>query len=89
LAAQCGIQNPIEKKHLVVDDLTYPYFIKTVEPYHAVYVLGWWGRMSIENPEEFLKKKSSAGLLSQCKWLPEPLLNKAIRDHDLCCLPAF
>ena len=89
LAAQCGIQNSSEKKHLVVDDLTYPYFIKTVEPYHAVYVLGWWGTMSIENPEEFLKKKSSAGLLSQCKWLPESLLNKAIRDHDLCCLPAF
>jgi hypothetical protein len=60
-----------------------------VEPYHAVYVLGWWGTMSIENPEEFLKKKSSAGLLAQCKWLPEPLLNKAIRDQDLCCLPAF
>jgi hypothetical protein len=41
------------------------------------------------HPEEFLKKKSSVGLLSQYKWLPEYLLNKAIRDQDLCCLPAF
>jgi hypothetical protein len=89
LSRECDLKDETSSKHLVVDDLTYPYFMKTREPYHAVYVLGWWGKMSIENPEEFLKEKGSGGLLSQCKWLPESLLGKAIRDQDLCCLRAF
>ena len=89
LAARCGIQDSNIKRHLVVDDLTYPYFINTVEPYHAVYVLGWWGKMSIPSPDEFLKARNSSGVLSQCKWLPESMLGKAFREGDLCCLPTF
>jgi len=89
LSEKCGLQNTIGKKHLVMDDLTYPYFMKTQEPYHAVYVLGWWGKMSIENPIEFLKSKGSCGIISQCHWLPEELLSRAVRDDDLCCLPEF
>ncbi|MFM8270634.1 MAG: hypothetical protein ACKN9V_10640 [Pseudomonadota bacterium] len=89
LADKCNLAGAGEKLHLVVDDLTYPYFMKTKEPYHAVYVLGWWGRMSIQDPEGFLKSRRSAGLISQCRWLPEQLLSKSVRDEDLCCLPAF
>lgn len=89
LAERCGLKNEPTLQHVILDDLTYPYFMKVRQPFHAVYVLGWWGRMSIYDPELFFRSRKSFGLLSQCKWLPDALLNKVVRDQDLCCVPSF
>lgn len=89
LADKCGLRKDNQVKHLVLDDLTYPFFVSTFQPYHATYVMGWWGKISIPDIENFLSQRESSGVLSQCKWLPDLLLKKAIRDGDLCCLPEF
>lgn len=89
LQKKCDIGQEQKLKHLIVDDLTYPYFWKSVEPYHAIYVMGWWGVKSISNPVEFFRKKQVPGYLAQCHWLPALIRRGAVRDQDLCCLPAF
>jgi len=89
LKKKCDIDQEQGLKHLIVDDLTYPYFWKSTEPYHAVYVMGWWGEKSISNPYQFFRQRGVPGYVAQCHWLPVLIRRGAVRDQDLCCLPAF
>lgn len=89
LSERCNVKTDESVWHLVVDDLTYPYFWQTKEPYHAVYVTGWWGRESIPDFQKFFEEKQVAGYLAQCHWLAPELRRKALRDKELCCLRSF
>lgn len=88
LSAQCNLENRPSTKHLVVDDITYPFFIKSVEPYHIGYITGFWS-IGISDLSLFLKTHQSAGLISQCKYLPTSLVSQSLKDGYFCCLPAF
>ena len=88
LESKCGLANTPSTKHLLVDDITYPFFIRTREPYHANYLTGYWA-VGIENLGSFLRERKSDGLICQCKFLPPDLLSKVYREGDFCCLPAF
>lgn len=88
LAKKCNLENESKVKHLVVDDITYPFFIKTKEPYHALYVTGYWS-MGIGDLKSFLKKRNSGGLIAQCKFFSEKVVSESHRAGDFCCLPAF
>jgi len=89
LRQKCKIAEAKSLKHFIVDDLTYPYFWQSQEPYHAIYVTGWWGEESISDLEGFFSERKVPGYLAQCHWLPPRLRSRAIRDRDLCCLAEF
>lgn len=88
LKSQCDLKKVTDLTHLVVDDKTYPYFWKSKEPYHALYVTGYWS-VGIDHLETFLRQRKSAGYLAACHYLPLDLAVRAKRVGDLCCLPAF
>lgn len=88
LANKCNLTNEPSSRHLVVDDITYSFFSKTNEPYHANYLTGYWS-VGIDDLESFLKKHRSDGLICQCRFLPNSLLSKSIQDERFCCISAF
>ena len=56
LAAQCGLHRGPNTRHLVIDDLTYPAFWDTNEPFHALYLPGDWVR-GIPSLSRFLEER--------------------------------
>ncbi len=88
LATACKLENTASNKHLILDDSTYPVFSKTKQPFHVLFVTGYWG-VGIENIDVFLKQKESDGLITQCRYLPDTLASKATRLGDFCCLAKF
>lgn len=89
LKTKCNLGAPEKLKHLVIDDKTYPFFWKSNEPFHALYVMRLIGWGVDEDTSIFLSKHQSAGIICQCRALDANLLAVAHREGDLCCLPAF
>lgn len=89
LALKCGIDSKTPLKHLVVDELSYPSFWKTEQPYLALFMF-WVETDAKENGiENFLKSRKSSGFIGVCRYLPPQLQMKAQKDQEFCCLPAF
>lgn len=88
LKRACRLEDLKSLKHLVVDDRTYPYLWQSQEPYHALYLTGYWS-VGIDNLESFLTERKSAGYLASCHYLPPNLAVRAKRSGDLCCIDSF
>ena len=89
LAAQCGLHRGPNTRHLVIDDLTYPAFWDTREPFHALYITGGYWDRGIPSLSRFLEERHVAGWITHCRFLPEDLRAVAKTDGLLCCLPPF
>ncbi|NBV50488.1 hypothetical protein EBR78_04610 [bacterium] len=84
LAQRCGIQDGPQTQHLVIDELTYPYFAKTKEPFFRV-VTG----THPEKLAEIMRRANSPGFIGQCQYLPLHYLSQAERIDNLCCISRF
>lgn len=84
LAQRCGIQDGPQTQHLVIDELTYPYFAKTKEPFFRV-VTG----IHPDKLAELMRGANSPGFIGQCQYLPLHYLSQAERIDNLCCISRF
>lgn len=75
--------SPKKETHLVLDDLTYPFFSLNREPFHIFYLTGL-----PEGLESFLRERGSSGIISQCRYFSPELTSKAIKskDEQICCI---
>ena len=89
LKKKCDLGAPEQLRHLVIDDVTYPFFWKSNEPFHALYVMHLIGWGVDDDTSIFLSKHRSSGVICQCRALDFNLRAAAQKEGDLCCLPAF
>lgn len=81
----CNLNASPELKHLIIDDSTYSYFWNTREPYHALYLTGFWSP-SGTYLKDALNSVKSPGFIGGCHWLSADLKAQAFFRGTLCCL---
>jgi len=89
LALKCGIDSKSKLTHLIVDEISYPSFWNSTEPYFAIFIFWMDSDSRDKGIESFLKTRNSSGYIGRCRYLPPHLESKALRDQEICCLPHF
>lgn len=89
LGQKCGIFPNSGVKHVILDELSYPSYWKTSEPYHALFLPLGRSEQELSYLNSFLRQHQSGGYLARCRHLVEKWAEVAKRDGDMCCIPAF
>jgi hypothetical protein len=85
-ARLCGIPEPARAKAVMIDDLTYFTYMRSMLPQHRLGVTGLW-RGAITDPIAYLKGRGSSGIIVGCHLLPPDLRARArTGDGKFCCL---
>lgn len=87
-AKLCGID--IERKLVrpVVDGLTYPAVVGSLEPFDVLWTgLNWPGPP--KSQFAFLRAVGSAGAVAACHLMPPSFAPYVLRNESMCCVPAF
>ncbi|ADV83891.1 hypothetical protein AciPR4_3133 [Terriglobus saanensis SP1PR4] len=88
-AAKCGIFPGAPAQHLVLDEPSYFVFRSSREPFFAlIFDDHIWGGYR-PDPTDLFRAQGSQGFVAACNRFPSSMRGEAIRDGDLCCLPAF
>ncbi|MCX6102494.1 MAG: hypothetical protein NT000_04440 [Proteobacteria bacterium] len=89
LASRCGISPDARPFHLVVDEISYPSFWQSREPFIAIQIFFVGQKQMDLDATIFLRLKRSAGFIGQCKYLSKELSHLVTQEKDLCCIPSF
>ena len=89
-ASACNIAPKDPLKHLVIDDLTYPVFQQSFQPFHITYLskVGGpdWKAHASGKIFELLKTYRSDGVIVGCQSLPADMRRRATQSGEFCCI---
>ncbi|MCW2240922.1 hypothetical protein [Azospirillum canadense] len=93
-ASACGIRPELPMNHLVIDDMTYPVFQKSVQPFHIFFIsqvggASIWKSQSADKIVKLLKDYRSDGVIAGCHSLPADMRRRATQTGPFCCMSAF
>ncbi len=86
VAGQCGFADDANTKRVMVDHVTYMAMKHTSQP--LMYRVSFRNEVpdTAEGMAAMLRKREGAGVVMQCRYVPEEWLGKAKQDHGFCCL---
>ena len=83
-ARACAI-DPVNGRHLLVDDMTYFPLIRSWLPLHRMAHLGVW-RGSIGDPIAYLQSQGASGGVTACAYMPDDVRARAKVVGRFCCI---
>lgn len=84
-ARLCALPPPNAARAVLIDELTYFAYMRSLLPQHRLGVVGLW-KGAITDPVAYLKSRGSDGAILGCHFLPDTLKSRAKRNGEFCCL---
>jgi hypothetical protein len=85
-AGLCGLSPTHPASTLMLDNVTYFTFMRSLTPQHYLGVLPVRLRGSITDPLAYLAGRHSGGVIMGCHNLPRNLRQRARQQGDFCCI---